>query len=230
MPKPDEIDFLNPNQKRVLTPEQQQAEDPTFQRNHPEMAAANRYGFNPDSFSPGNALGKWARPWLAAAGNKINPMFDHGAALGTAAGGAMGFGTGWLADKLTNALFGGDLGLSWKLGLLGAGAGGLTGYHRKNASATDQLAVLIKQDPTLTNYERAIVLQYIQHQPAAERQKLLRVAMQVGGAGIGAIIAKQLLGSNLMSLMLGGFAGSQAGEYFANDRNSAGQQIRAANL
>ncbi len=135
MIQPSQVDPLNPGTPLELSDKQKLSVDPEFRKQAPAFAALNR--FKPmdtversQPYSIGNAL---QRPLLGM-GKMVSPMFNNGALMGTAAGAGLGFAGGWLGDKLMNTLFGVNPGLAWKLGLLGAGAGGYTGFQRSKTA------------------------------------------------------------------------------------------------
>ena len=142
-------DPASPEQPLKLTPNEAAAVDPKFQSQHPELAALWwRKPYDTMTRSIPYQAGNWLNSNLKGMANHIAPLFQQGAGRGALAGGGMGLLAGFLGDKAMQYFTGKDPGMTWKLGLLGAGLGGYAGYqkkatHMQNKSLTKVAAAMV---------------------------------------------------------------------------------------
>lgn len=130
---------MAPDDELKLSPTEQRAADPEFAKANPELSVLNRHQHFAPHKNMAYLAGDMARPALGAVGRTVAPAFNNGAGIGALAGGAAGYLGGKLGDKLIGMLTGSDPGLAWKLGLLGAGAGGFFGHQRSKIAAARPL-------------------------------------------------------------------------------------------
>jgi hypothetical protein len=200
-----------------------------WQRDNPELAAVYAYR-NPWEYSQstGNQIGQSIQSALGDPNNRFKQLARHGAlpagaALG-AGGAAVGYGVGSILELLQQGQ-----GPNWSkllAALLGIGGAGLGAYagrnHTKQASFMGDpkrdLVKLLESDLSMSFSDKAqlmLVLQGVQTQQATKILSMLRGA---AGAGVGALIAKHLLGMGLGGQILLGLVGGKLGSNFGTGR------------
>lgn len=230
-PIPSKSDPLNPSEELKLTPEESMQSNPALVAQYPALAAYNsRKTYDPVESSMPYSAGSFARPHLQALSRGASSLFNHGTIPSALLGGAAGFATGWLGDRIAG-LFGADPGLAWKLGLLGGGLGGYSGHLRSKAAAhkdsVASIAQMLAEDVDVSAYEKSKMMSFIRQQSEADRAQILNQVRMLGSVGISAVIAKKMMGANLVLMALAGLAGGSASDYLANT-NVAGRRIKPA--
>lgn len=192
--------------------------------------AESRGGMDNTGFRIGQAL---QRRWAGLHGSDLSSLLTNGAIGATAGVG----GVGLINAYRTNT---GSEPLGWKskllAGLLGAGAGGLLtdqmrGGVFKNASTAwltqsdallrDTLVRQISREQDVDLSLRAKLTAAIARLGGSDLQALTRVAAMAAGAGIGAAVARWLMGKGLLSTVAGGILGGAAGFSFSRPSTNA---------
>lgn len=176
---------------------------------------------------PDNSLGKaWGggirnifdSPWASPKAYGAAIPFNHGPAVGALAGGAgLGaLGAGWDAYRGDGGHRGAIIGA-----LLGALGGGVSGYLRKSAfassgaAARDYALMRVASDghlPPDTKQELLAAISTLPEDQVDHLSKLLRTA---AGAGVGALVARFLMGTGTTGTVLGGVFGGWAANRMA---------------
>jgi hypothetical protein len=203
-----------------LTPEQIQAQDPTYAAAHPAEAAQNRV-YNPFSESGGFGyrLGAGLRD-IASRPNILGSILNQG----PMAGGALGAGIGALAGAGIGAATGRGTGNMALLGaLLAGGLGAYSGHVRttdysKSAGwrssafgdPKEAITTALQQAPMEFN-QKMQVLAGVSGLSPDQADQLARAIQSVGGMAAGGIIARYLLGWGLLGTLFGGAVGGMIG-------------------
>lgn len=209
--------------------------DPVYQRANPAGAALYRYREAMPENSTAYKVGEGVRSW--AEGAYRNPsaggfLGTKGPVSGALAMGIpaalLGLGAGYVADKIT-----GRKEPFWSTraalgaGAAGAGLGAYTGHWRNKQAAFWKSDAFPEPDPQemvlkalnsaqgLSFQQKNVFAQGIQHMSDSDAKRLLQAIMASGGFGIGAIIAKFLMGAGLGGTIMGGIAGGLVGNALA---------------
>lgn len=207
------------------TPEQLRAETPAYKAEHPAAAALER-NYNP-FYGP--------QTFAYQAGAKVRDMAMRPNALGGVlnrgplAGGLTGAAIGGLAGGAIGGIMGGKekaKQMALIAALLGASVGSYSGHLRKQAFYRGDTYQQINQLLVKANIsfdQRIQLMAAVPRLPQAKAEDLLRNAQRVGGAGIGALVARYLMGAGLLGTAFGGLLGGMVGgSLYFGPRNSFG--------
>jgi hypothetical protein len=203
-----------------------------WQQKNPALTSMYRYR-GPGSFGTGNyEVGENLRGllasnnmWQRAARSGMVPAALKGGLAGVAGGSILGLilgmirGDAW-GGMRTGALAG---------GALGAGLGGYAGHNFSKQASADSLRLkaLLSADSTVGFTEKARLQKALDSLSDVDIRAILQLVSGLGGAGVGALIAKFLLGSGkggmLMGAAVGGFLG--AGRLSGKQTNAFGQRV-----
>lgn len=207
--------------------------DPAWQQANPARAALSRYREGAPENSIGYQVGKSIRGLAGGLGQGPRPAADSSPSLGAMAGAfkggipaaLLGLVGGYAADKMS-----GREDSYWApraaagLGVLGAGLGAYTGYERNKQasywkgdeeSSTPQIVNIINSAPGITGDQRFNLIQGVNRLSDSDSKRLLQILFASGGFGIGAMIAKFLMGAGVGGTILGGVLGGAIGNAFA---------------
>lgn len=207
--------------------------DRNWQLANPAQAALFRYREempeNTLAYKAGLGLRNWAvkRPIPRQGGQGFfgtsNPW--SGALAAGIPAALLGLGLGYAADK-----FGGNGESYWTprlaagMGTLGAGLGAYTGYWRNKSASywksedhepQEDIVQLMDRAPGLSYQQKTILSNGVRQLNDAQASQLLRLLLTSGGFGVGALIAKFLMGAGLQGTLIGGLAGGLVGNIFA---------------
>lgn len=212
-----------------------------WQRDNPELSAVYAYR-NPWEYSQstGHSIGKSIQSALGDPNNRFKRLARHGALPAGAALGAGGAALGYGAGSLLELLQGGR-GVNWSkilailLGLGGAGLGAYAGRnHTKQASfmgnPKQDLIRMLESDSSMSFSDKAQLMLVLQGLQVSQASQILRMLKGAAGAGVGALIAKHLLGFGLGGQILlgiiGGRVGSGMGQSNRFSHNALGERTR----
>jgi len=208
-------------------------------RNDAAGALAPKVPGGPDD-SLGAGIGRAGRralPWMQGVGNKL---WGNGALFGALSTGALGGLLGYGGASLVNMVRGGSLSPDrvGALGaLLGAGAGAYLGSVQKRASTLRSMSpadieqtviAALAQDSSIDFAQRAAAASAVQSLSSGELKQLVQFLSTAGGATIGALVLRFLMGKGLLPLALGAAAGAMLGSHFSTPRNALGQRSLGA--
>lgn len=235
-----------------LTEEQAQANNEDFQRAYPVTAELQKYRhpYDPNNKWTPQYVGRKAREWISRP-NAFSQALDGGILPGALATGALAAGTAlggsWLKNWLADDEHQTNTGRNTLLALLaGGGLGAWLAYQRmqqpKAASrwfndpsapqpSTKELVLkMLAQAPGLGADERFQYMAAVSQLRATELRNLAALLRSVGGAALGAVLARFFLGKGLLRSGAGAVLGLAAGSAFTGnrkppirDRNVSGQ-------
>ncbi len=224
--RPDRV-RLTGNVARASLPEHSD-----WQANNPGLTSLYQHR-GPNSFGTGNyELGENLRGLLASenwwqrnAQTGIGPAALRGAGAGALGGSVLGLLIGLLRGRggqgaRTGAITG---------GLLGAGLAGYAGYNFSKHASADQSTIrqMLSADPTISFSDKARLQQGLDGLSSADLRRLAQLLRSAGGAGVGALIAKFLLGRGkggiLAGAIIGGLVGHRSGR--PGKTNAFGQRV-----
>lgn len=211
--------------------------DPEFQRLDPARTALYRHRENAYEDAAGYRIGSGVGNWMRSVSNNpspYGPLGTKGPISGALAMGIpaaiLGLGAGYIADKFS------DSGESkWApraaigAGVLGSALGAYSGYHRNKVASMSpwkldssigvpdksRILAVLNSSPGLSYQQKNVFSEGISQLSDSDARRLLQLILSAGGFGIGAIIAKFLMGAGLMGTMLGGLAGGLVGNAVA---------------
>jgi hypothetical protein len=198
--------------------------DPETRSKRPLFAATHEY----QEFDPrdnlGQQLGRGLHNALTSP-NFISKTLDKGPLVGGLSGalgvGALGYGAGWLMNK------GDDPEAKKKrrrwgmlAALAGGAAGAYSGHWRTKESSwrmstsgdhRQQVMDAISAAPGLSFQQRSQFMMGVSKLPDSQVNRLAELIPTVTGIGVGALVAKFLMGAGLGGIVLGGMLGGVIG-------------------
>ena len=188
-----------------------------------------------ENTSMGASVGRGVREF-ADRPNMLGSILNNGPLSGGLLGGAIGAGIGGLAGIPTRR----SKRLAVIAGLLGAGLGaGLgaysgmvrqPGYYKSAAwrggdpfgDPTDQILTALQSDTGLGTYQKMQMMAQVAQLPQYQAAQLAQMLGSVAGAGVGALIARFLLGAGTLGTAVGAGMGYMAGNaLFGNHQRDA---------
>lgn len=80
-------------------------------------------------------------------------------------------------------------------------------YSKQASAMSGNVLVAIANDPSLSQAQRAAIIETLQRMPTYQRQETFLSARQFAGVGVGIAIARVLAGKGLLPSMIGGMLG-----------------------
>lgn len=195
--------------------------DHTFQENNPEASAMMRYRYNATDQSLPYRTGGYLRDVTTSPSTStVGKIFNKGPLMGALAGGipaaAIGYLAGVIRDRMTGSSNAGTVGLT--AGAIGSALGGLSGYLRKESSVMykDPRNFIMEKLQDANDIDLATRMRLaiqVRNMDKSSAGNLASMVRQACGFGVGAIIAKYLLGASFMGTVLGGLMGMGVSSY-----------------
>ena len=211
---------------------QQRATDPDFIKARPADAILDAY--RPGSGGMMYNMGRNLRDWYDNSPSPVSDWVNQGPGHGAALGALLGI-PALLGTALFNKLTGSDLsttGIGLTAAGIGAGVGAASGAARQpqvkaagwRAPGTSinpkmEINQLLQSAPGLSFQDRTSMSLGVNQLTQEQARELLEMLGTVGGAGIGALIAKFLMHAGFLGTMAGAAVGGWLGNAFSHPRS-----------